>query len=83
MKLIVNRILLLALLIIMILIIIIIIIIITIIIIIIIIIITFIKLLFIAGKLRNPKSTKPLLPIIESRKFQLKRWGLASVQTDP
>ena len=54
-----------------------------IIIIIIIIIITFIKLLFIAGKLRNPKSTKPLLPIIESRKFQLKRWGLASVQTDP
>ena len=81
MKLIVNRILLLALLIIMILIIIIIII--TIIIIIIIIIITFIKLLFIAGKLRNPKSTKPLLPIIESRKFQLKRWGLASVQTDP
>ena len=81
MKLIVNRILLLALLIIMILIIIIIII--TIIIIIIIIIITFIKLLFIASKLRNPKSTKPLLPIIESRKFQLKRWGLASVQTDP
>ena len=80
MKLIVNRILLLALLIIMILIII---IIITIIIIIIIIIITFIKLLFIASKLRNPKSTKPLLPIIESRKFQLKRWGLASVQTDP
>ena len=79
MKLIVNRILLLALLIIMILIIIIKII----IIIIIIIIITFIKLLFIAGKLRNPKSTKPLLPIIESRKFQLKRWGLASVQTDP
>ena len=79
MKLIVNRILLLALLIIMILII----IIITIIIIIIIIIITFIKLLFIASKLRNPKSTKPLLPIIESRKFQLKRWGLASVQTDP
>ena len=78
MKLIVNRILLLALLIIMILIIII-----KIIIIIIIIIITFIKLLFIAGKLRNPKSTKPLLPIIESRKFQLKRWGLASVQTDP
>ena len=73
MKLIVNRILLLALLIIMIL----------IIIIIVIIIITFIKLLFIAGKLRNPKSTKPLLPIIESRKFQLKRWGLASVQTDP
>ena len=72
MKLIVNRILLLALLII-----------ITIIIIIIIIIITFIKLLFIASKLRNPKSTKPLLPIIESRKFQLKRWGLASVQTDP
>ena len=63
--------------------IIIIIIIVTIIIIIIIIIITFIKLLFIAGKLRNPKSTKPLLPIIESRKFQLKRWGLASVQTDP
>ena len=80
MKLIVNRILLLALLIIMILIII---ITITIIIIIIIIIITFIKLLFIASKLRNPKSTKPLLPIIESRKFQLKRWGLASVQTDP
>ena len=80
MKLIVNRILLLALLIIMILIII---IIITIIIIIIIIIITFIKLLFIASKLRSPKSTKPLLPIIESRKFQLKRWGLASVQTDP
>ena len=80
MKLIVNRILLLALLIIMILIII---IIITIIIIIIIIIITFIKLLFIASKLRNPKSTKPLLPIIESRKFQLKRWGMASVQTDP
>ena len=79
MKLIVNRILLLALLIIMILIIIIIII----TIIIIIIIITFIKLLFIASKLRNPKSTKPLLPIIESRKFQLKRWGLASVQTDP
>ena len=79
MKLIVNRILLLALLIIMILTIIIIII----TIIIIIIIITFIKLLFIAGKLRNPKSTKPLLPIIESRKFQLKRWGLASVQTDP
>ena len=78
MKLIVNRILLLALLIIMILIIII-----KIIIIIIIIIITFIKLLFIAGKLRNPKSTKPLLPIIESRKFQLKRWGLASAQTDP
>ena len=75
MKLIVNRILLLALLIIMILII--------IIIIIVIIIITFIKLLFIAGKLRNPKSTKPLLPIIESRKFQLKRWGLASVQTGP
>ena len=72
MKLIVNRILLLALLII-----------ITIIIIIITIIITFIKLLFIASKLRNPKSTKPLLPIIESRKFQLKRWGLASVQTDP
>ena len=80
MKLIVNRILLLALLIIMILIII---IIITIIITIIIIIITFIKLLFIASKLRNPKSTKPLLPIVESRKFQLKRWGLASVQTDP
>ena len=79
MKLIVNRILLLALLIIMILII----IIIMITIIIIIIIITFIKLLFIASKLRNPKSTKPLLPIIESRKFQLKRWGLASVQTDP